>query len=531
VRIFLDNIEYTENADLDGLTINYTEDSTTKSVQRKISGVVTFVGDAYTYLNSKLFAGCDSFKNIITATIETGCCDVSHDLKIVYNTVEKSDCEFKVTFQDISDEVRGFRYLNETIYWKNGFIDSFSHPKIKYCVNNYGFISIVLLVLRYSLWPILVSLQLAEDAIKAISLGLVDIDIPSLDNYDKIITGCGLYQTAPLITDIINYNCQQAGLIFSSSILLAPPYNRTALFQAQYEKGARTESWIEENAANLTTIQLLELLKPVYNADYRIIDGTLHFEHPDKLDELNKVEIDLTDEEYALKYETIDAPAYGRFEYTLDAMDQTGNEAAPYYNDIIEWNDPPNDYQKGSKQNTIGFSPARFMFDRAAIRDAKKFNADFLIDVFRKGNNILFGTASERRSRDLVLSSHVSSELKLIVLKENYDPNDAEQMRRKIDRFRKYNYYEDNYPMYFEESNKEGLYEVFHKQDDPRGSSFAKYTIRKIEKLLTCKDVLLIEEYGNNIDLVTDAGTGRADNIKVNFGSGLITFENIRIKC
>jgi len=129
------------------------------------------------------------------------------------------------------------------------------------------------------------------------------------------------------------------------------------------------------------------------------------------------------------------------------------------------------------------------------------------------------------------LSTHNSAELKLIVLESGYKLSDAKTIRRKIDRLRNKDYYEYNYPMYFEETNKEGLYNKYHKRDDPRSTGFASYEITKIEKLNNCKDILIIEEYGINTDIVTDLGTGRADSIKIDYGTGLITFENIRVKC
>jgi thiol-disulfide isomerase/thioredoxin len=244
----------------------------------------------------------------------------------------------------------------------------------------------VLFFLRLGLYPILIILQAIDF--------LFDTDVPSLDNFDATVTGCGrfgsvsqVYHPSPYLRNIFEYHCGQCGIEFVSSILQTAPYSNTVLLQAQYQEGCHDCDWIEDNGANLTPIQLLDLLKDVFNADYRIKNGKLYFEWKEFFKD-NQLLLENADTVYANGqaeeppcYEYVEqrGHAYGRFEYANDSIDEAGNASAGLYNDIVEWNNPPRDIQRGEYSVRLEFSPARFMRDkeqkRIVFHDIDNFRA------------------------------------------------------------------------------------------------------------------------------------------------------------
>lgn len=502
-------------------------------------------GEGAKYLKRKFFTGnCSDQSSIVTADVYLDCCSTWLNFSITYEGVTYCpvDCESNIDLQRITDASKAYQYLNNNIYWKNGFIDAFVHPKVHYC-NQPGIVQFWMLALFPVFVTLITAIQIIVGVVKTVceivtlSFGRCDLggaeDI-SVCSLFEIIGGCGRFAPSPLVREILEFNAGQAGLRFQSSIFQTDPYQNTVLFQLQYEKGATgNTNWQEENAANLTTIQLLERLVSVYALDYRILNGALVVEPEGYFDNLG---LSLGEVSTCFQFIQEEACAYGRFEYADDQADQQSNRMSSNYDDIIEWNPENADWKRGECTVTNTFGRARFMFDqRGADKpddvpggDNEPFLGDNFIDRFRATNTFnVFGCRDDRRERDLVITNDRASQLKLLVLEPGFNRQDAFTVRKSYEQ----GFFAYNFPMYYAENEPEGLYNNFHQDKDPNNGGRYIYEADDAEIPFTCDLFTRIvpEESGYKVD--TDLGEATAETVEVNPEDGTITVKGLKIKC
>lgn len=509
---------------------------------------MTFSGDGAKYLSSVFFTpDCTGQQAEVDCKVYIDCCERWFDFVITYEGVEwcEADCTVSVDLQRSTDETEAYRYLSDTIFWQNGFVDAFTHPKIYYC-NQPGFLQFALISLFGIIGPIIVLLTILVDIVKAIcevvSFGFGRCDLGAIEDVSvcslfEIIGGCGRYAPSPLIKDILEFNASQAGITLESSIFQEQPYSNTALFQLQYERGIGSGNWIEDNAANLTTIQLLNQLKDVFNLDYRITDGKLIVEREDYFTEI-ATDIGVVSE--CVTFLQDNACAYGDYAYTEDPVDQQGNRLRSNYDDVIEFNEDAEMWKKGVCEVKARFGRARFMFDQRGFDrpddvpggDVEPFLGDNFIDRFRRTNILnIAGCRDDRRERDLVISNNRAGLLKLIVLEEGFNREDAFAIRKQIGSRNGLTFWAYNYPMYFAEDEPEGLYHRFHIIDNPNNGGRVIYEMSEAELTFSCDLINIIEGASAGYRVQTSLGPGIAETVEVDFGAKTIKAKNIKIKC
>lgn len=555
-RLFIDNIEFTEFVEgLDTLQVFFSLDETTRTVNYTSTSGLTIAGEAYDYVNAIFFQECD-WDRKLNVIIETKACSTTYNFQLLYKGVKHNpDCTIEMNLVNNDEDVRCFRDLESTIFWRKNnqldqeFLDYDNHPRVHYCIERMGLINRLLAIVRVIIGPILAAGGIFEDIINFVGdiFGGKDIDLPSLDNFDSFFSGCGHYNVSPLVRKIFTYHLEKCGATLSSSILTQDPYNRLALYMGQYVEGYDDDTPVtegklsEDQAANITPVQLLQKLRPVFNADFRFKGGVLYFERIDYFDTFFGGTIDLTSYEFEYEYDEPELYAFGRFEYTNDSFDQEGNKLSRHYNDIIDWNNPPNDTQTGEYTNILEFSPASFLFDQAALQSKELGTFRVEMDQFRSGVPsgliIQFGNKGDRRNKpDMIVTNHQVSQLRLLVLEENYNWRDASTIRRQVSiqgtgvaALPTYHY---NYPLYFDELYPEKeLYQRFHYLTDPRNRENVYYLIESIETPLECDSVGLIVENGIDLQLETSIGNGKAEEIIIDYGRLSITYNKIRIPC
>src|SRR5690606_33074892 len=239
----------------------------------------------------------------VSVNIYIECCGITDPIKFYmdHSSVEECDCVISGTLIKDEDDSECRAILRDKIFWKdNGLLDSVPFYDVPYCNDETGFTKI-LVIMYCILLPILAVLELIETIINAI-LDVIDflvfwkklkweVDIPSLDNYVDLIHGCGRKHPSPLVVDILKYNANRCGLEFDSKMLQVGFFKNVLLMMAEYEEGCEDCKYIENNMLNKTTIQLMNDLKPVWNADYRIIDGVLYFDQKRRIKEVLKKNI------------------------------------------------------------------------------------------------------------------------------------------------------------------------------------------------------------------------------------------------
>lgn len=302
----------------------------------------------------------------------------------------------------------------------------------------------------------------------------------------KSLQPCGRYYNIAKLRDYINNVCQICGTNFKSSILndTANPvgaiYSDTLLFSAPIRKGyfSGSNRWnlVRENAP-IETLETLfnNYLNPTFNAKWEIIGNDLYFERKDFFNNIsqwldtesllneNRVEDGLI----CFKWSDKEKPAFGRFEYSADAIEILCNELKDEWRDIVEWNpQPSNPKRKGEHNVTLPFSPA------AVTTDDK---IDLILPTLPSILQGILGIGIEADTMAMHQNNTMNYRLLLVDANgriKDYDTNFtgvATGVR---------NY---NYPYWFREGIQgqsgfqNNLYSLFHYIDDPRLPNTQKY--------------------------------------------------------
>ena len=559
MRITIDGTDFTRDTQgLDEFTLTTQLNTTDNSTAISISRSLEFGGKAQEYLHSVFFDDPKaSFGNRVSVNIYIECCGITEPIKFYmdHSSVELCDCTITGTLIKDEDDSECRAILRDKIFWKdNGLLDSVPFYDVPYCNDETGFTKI-LVILYCILLPILVVLEVIEGIINGI-LDVIDflvfwkklkweVDIPSLDNYVDLIHGCGRKHPSPLVVDVLEYNVNRCGLEFDSKLLQVGFFKNVLLVMAQNEEGCESCKYIENNMLNKTTIQLMNDLKPVWNADYRIIDGVLYFDQKRRIKEVLKqnilcnVETEYAqgnaDEPPCYEFE-VNPPAYIRMQYTTDPIDLAGNkrmdtyrldgEEKGNYSEIVEWNDPPNEYQKGEQSVIIPFSPPAF------IEDGKN---DCAVTIFRK----LEAPRIEDRNR-LVLTNGMAAYPKLILL--NKADNTFDVWKQKTGEERRcrflctapidditYDVHEYNTFLWVNENTYEGLYNQYYKYENPRGGEREMIIMQPFTFGFTCEQLQMVLKYGVNLAVLTKYGYGIPQGIEIDFAATTMTINGVRI--
>lgn len=243
-------------------------------------------------------------------------------------------------------------------------------------------------------------------------------------------SGCGREHPAPLIRDYITNVCEKCGLTVNPAtapIFFAQSYSfetsadrdeqsgaktrwnphyNACFLGAVSQKGIRrldrfnftqgqqlntTDFWLPQNTPIYTLETFLDLLKGVYNAEWRVVNNTLYFQRKDYwLD--NSPSFDFTKNSsdrllllQGLCYEwtTEKYPAIIKGLYTADGADTPGNDAMHFYNGTVNvGRTDVNPNIEGIQDRSIQVGAAKFRLDGNG--------SDYLLDAFQQLSNSSF---------------------------------------------------------------------------------------------------------------------------------------------
>jgi hypothetical protein len=515
-RIRLNGVDYTENAtNLQELVVKYVLNSQDATVTYSLSkDKLTFSGPAADLVRTLLTNPFDT----IDVAIDLHCCDETLTYIIVSKAV--SDCgantvEAQLVTETVESEA--YQVLNRTIIIKNAesdfvqwLIATGRNYRMEYC-NEPDSTGYIVLVLYLLVFPLLTVLNTTLELI-------FDQRFKDLDRWELTALGCGRYWTVFTVNDMLTYYAAKAGVGYVSSIIQNLPYKNMVVVDGSNGQGVYVDlivDWHNRNIFNLTVTQFLEILAPVFHAQYRIINGVLRIE-TDKWFADNAFKVaDYEYDDVACYCYALDPDqfkAFGRYQFENDSMDSAGNQAAEDYNDIVEWNDPVQKALKGEHTTTVKFAPARHVSDR---------HRDTFINHFRYTN-----TNGPRR-HELVVSQGQLEVLKLIII----DPvtiirNYFVQAKPTLVHSDLYDYNRD---LKFDQmATFDELYKRFHYLDDPRERIIGE--IEKIEaKLNICNLVNHIKNNGMNVYVRTQYGKAIPEEVEIDTGTGIVTFKNCRV--
>lgn len=477
-KLYINGKDVTKDVkNFDEFEIELGLNTATKTISKQLSQTITIKGETYKLIESTFFASCGDYDNTLKGFFKTDICGgIVIDLEITYeglrNFPEIEEAE--ITLKSVTEEDKAYAILDSSYWYDNGFVTANNIP-IMYYADQPNFISWGIILLSAASRVVFNALDKAINIVcevATLGIGNCDSNITGAvySALDTWLTGLGRWATAPLVREILDYQIKHAGLLFASSILNDPfsPYYNMAFFHmdrgfhGSFKDTSKTkrQSVMLENNKLWTVIQLLEKLKVPFEADYRIINGTLYFEKESFFDNL------VNDKLFHTKDKCTDPVGYepnleenfavGEFGFSLDSYDTEGNKSIKYYQQKLEFNLPYNPAQKGTLKSTTGFGTPRFMFDQiSAVKDGF-FDWEKNIDEFRDGPESFIGGFFDNegiiRKYDLILSGNMLSFPKLIVLEEGFNRNDALAIKKVFTTISGKRFWLFNYPLMYKET-------------------------------------------------------------------------------
>lgn len=545
----------------EAFNVTYTRRDEEGNISASFTSELTFYDDGYAILKPILIDSPNGFDNTVNVNIYDDCCS-----KLVYQGIIRGDsidwCDdgCYISANVIQDDAPLNCVKSTFIY--DGMLGD-SQPIIRYCLEirpeflHYLLILVVstsYILIKFIFSPVTILLDLfglLSDDIKNISENVKDIRDALID---YTINACGRFHPSAYVRTYIQNVCNKCGLNFQSSILneSQSPYYNTVLFSAPVEKGRDRKSpdyrLIPKNVPIETLDTLMtRYLKPMFNAEYRIIGNDLIFERKDNFD-LNLPWIDVSNlladgrvngDKVCYSWIDKDRWAYGNFKYSMDAIDYCANEALDRWNDIVEWNPAPiNKAQKGVREVMLTSSCARFRedgIDTSVYDFMKDFAGGFV-------NAYYYDYAFSDYRKVMLMPQHTTMNYKFLI----YDPTDVSNG---VSNGRVKNYYSDsfcngnpgatqierfNYPYWFKEGIQgvsgfqSNLYSKFHYIDNPRYPATTKFDF-SFTFDFNCDDLnsFSFDKTVSGLSVNGNSVTGKVNEIVVNFTNRTITVKGI----
>jgi hypothetical protein len=480
------------------------------------TGDLTFTGSDYNYLYSQLIESPNALNNKVVLKFVNDCCsqNQTYEFYIDHRSLTwcEGQCELKASAIEKSIADDHYTCLMNTMIWDDttGF-KSKQHPRISYCNElRPNWLHDALIIITIATWtsfltigPLLLviasivqTINFIINVVNAIigfinSIGGSLDEIPNIDldgdpstnaytelnNWVKKLLansfGCGRKHPSPLIREYAANVCGKCGLTFQSSIFNDPAsdYYNAVYHNAPIDKGVEptdtTTYWLDKNAPILNGVMFFDKLKGIFNSKFDIINNNLILERRDFFTPKNPW-LDLTNSNKVVsvcwEWSVKNRYSYADFRYQKDAVNWVGSEANSRWSDIVEWNNPYNNLQKGAFTPLIEFASARFR-DDGIDRDVLTFYEDLPT----------IGTILKQYKNAMLMNAHCSYSPMILI----WDGNDVSNAS--VSKFFSANslgipdvglnqYY--NYAMWFKEGYPGNLYDRFWYIDDPRISGY-----------------------------------------------------------
>lgn len=431
------------------------------------------------------------------------------DMVLTNRGIEDCGCYARVQLEANTEDTARYETLARSILTDGGFWEwmaSYGHTaRIPYC-NEPNFVGYIILVLY--LW-----LKIVIDFFAFIVSIFNDDNSP--EDVGNWALGCARYHIAIRIGKAVQYWCEQSDLAWSSSILEGD-FSRLYLLDAYGTEGPlRRKTPLKKYEAgriiNYTIPQLLTLLVEPFNADFRIIDGTLYFERKDWFAANAK----------PLVGEILETPCIGpdlgmmntylEGRYKTDFLDEAGHKIRDRYDGITDLNPTESRALKGGRTIEIPFASSRFNMDG---------KGDGVIVAARKTPFV-----GSKIEHDLILSRGSAAELRLLDLLNV--AGDFQYVKR--DPFAGGDWIYQTALRWDDYGSKQGLYSRFHSIDDPR--SALRYSADEIsfKPANICDAIDLIQAQSLTVYVDTDYGRAVPGEIEYDIASGILTLRNVTI--
>lgn len=482
-----------------------------------------FIGTEYTYLYDKLVTNGGVDSAVELKFVDECCSPpLVYTFNIKRENIEwcSDTCAIRATA--VEKSVQSDYYtclLNNTIANNMYGFQNHNHPRFSYCHElRPDWVMYTLIILNMSTWYtlstviptlilvvsiifaivaplilLLATVNLIIDAINALGGSMDNIEVPVVGtgslsdistsfsdfqnsintwyNYlSEMSTGCGRKKPSPLVRDYADNICKVCNLNFSSSIINNPSsdyYNLCYFYsplKAFVDYGDTTTYWIPENEPSASGIQFFKDLGVIFNAKFYILGNTLYFErkdHDPTVTEILNVSTYPKEEIISLCYEWSNKTpyAYAEYNYFQDAQNYVGGEAKGRWSDIVEWNNPYSNMQKGKYEPFIPFASCRFRNDK--ITD----------DILGHFSNLPIMASWLNSYSDSVIMNNDYCGTPMLLIWNGQSRDNAKCINGSdLSGAPALEYY--NYPMFFNQSDSRCLYQRFHYIENPRISNY-----------------------------------------------------------
>lgn len=491
-QILIDGIDFTGFVEgIDNLSVTYQKDVDTNTTGVRISNELVFRNDAFRYLETKFFSSTSGGDKDAEVKLIVECCGHEYDFFIRGDAVDycPAICEITGSLTERNAALSTLSDIPE--------IPDNIFATVPFCVDVSAITFVLFIIFRI--------FETVIDIIDAI-LGVVGGGLGALpqqlDELRQFIIGCNRDKGGVNIKGYLEHCANEAGLTLSATTTLD-------LVGEEYFKTYYVDT---NNSLNqLSCIDFLELVKQPFNADYLIQGGTLYFERVDFFSNIFTRFVDVeqiyedgrSEAPACYRYTPESKPAYGRFEYSRDNIDDRANDILNLTNDIVEFNNPFDPYKRGALTVTIPFSPARYTNDLAS-------NAQ--IDALRPPNQLIMST-NQSQFPKLVIGDVIGSKL---------TPQNRPRGGTAREDF--------TYQMWFDaELDETELYQNFWCIADPRKSQFLPYVLDDFTFQATCEEMTTVFQRGIDLIIETRLGDARAESITINYSQGTITLSGVQI--
>jgi hypothetical protein len=391
IEIYLEDrlLSYTQDYLLEQ-PIRIVESRTTKVAT--FEGEITFINETYSFLMDKLVDNPIYANTGLVQGIPIRIVDLCDNKTVFVGEIRADtldfcdrDCFITATPINASPQKRFIdffesTYISEPISTR----EQINHPKMMYAQvsggNATGFlIGALIFIARIILGILDIFYDIIRTLLNILTLGTLSgkfkvIDLtPVIRALNDAGTGLAFYHPTPYIRTYINETIalvnQKAGtnITFKSSIFdFGSPYYDTVYLYSDYNIG-RDIDFNRLDAVGLITNEplktgadLLDELKTVFNADWRLIGNELIFERKDFFEQVG---VDIR--QFKTCYTLRDAPLPQAIEikYSDDGSNTEANTNG-YYDYFELWNKEPfSPRQKGLQNITIPFGRSRQLYD------------------------------------------------------------------------------------------------------------------------------------------------------------------------
>lgn len=385
------------------------------NIDRGVSGEVIAVNNAYRFVMDWLNDSVSAPLNMVQVKVLDDECGFFDEWVIKSEAIrycDKDTCRLNVTLRQTDPAFECIQKTLITDNWQHWFDNTGvkKHPRYQYCnearpnwlltINMLTLCSVgaLLITIYVGIYPVIIGVALIVNSIVFLINAfsrlfggnkLKYIDVDSIDNpsdvQDWVIdfavqcAGCGRELPAVLIRDYITNVCNKCNVRVDQTtvpVFFNPssPYFNLTQIDAEVKRGFEEDDgsnyYRPENDPLLTLDMLLDNLKQVFNAEWRVRNNTLYFDRKDKfLSNEIIYNFEGPDKEALLDgvcfmWNDVKKPAYWRAGYGSDATDMIATDAKRRYNDLVECNIPNNPMLEGEGQKlSTVYAATRFRGD------------------------------------------------------------------------------------------------------------------------------------------------------------------------